>query len=251
MTVTVERNGVLIGTATGAAADPEAAGVGGLEVNHGPEAAALPGDCWEGNTPDIRPGDVVTATGPTGTDQVIVDNIAFTGDPVEQRERQHHRSVRRPPANGNAIPAGRIDSGEFRGRGQQPGALRGSPRGSPWSYPASTTWSTAHPFQPTRNDDNAPFNQTQLRRALLGDGHAVGFGHVDPLPREAMLQDGLGDTPGPAPGCKPHRRPSGASPRRSPGASTRRTWPVGSPFAASPPARPRFTWSSGTAPHLS
>lgn len=35
-------------------------------------------------------------------------------------------------------------------------------------------------------------------RALLRDGHATGFGHVDVLPRGGMLVDGLKDTPGPA-----------------------------------------------------
>jgi Chitobiase/beta-hexosaminidase C-terminal domain len=58
------------------------------------------------------------------------------------------------------------------------------------------------PFRPTRNDDENPFGQAQLRRALLGDGHATGFGHVAPLPLESMLHDGLADTPGPALGCE-------------------------------------------------
>jgi hypothetical protein len=57
------------------------------------------------------------------------------------------------------------------------------------------------PFRPSRNDQNNPLNQAQLRRVLLRDGHAIGFGHVDPLPLEGMLVDGLNDTPGPAPGC--------------------------------------------------
>jgi hypothetical protein len=52
------------------------------------------------------------------------------------------------------------------------------------------------PFRPARN--RPEWNQQQLRRALLGDGHAVGFGHVAVLPAEGMLIDGLTDTPGPA-----------------------------------------------------
>ena len=55
------------------------------------------------------------------------------------------------------------------------------------------------PFRPARNGPG--WNQAQLRRALLGDGHATGFGHVDPLPQEGMLVDGLTDTPGAALGC--------------------------------------------------
>jgi len=203
MTVTVERNGVLIGTATGTAADPEATGVGGLEVNHGPEGAPLPGDCWEGTTPDIRPGDVVTATGPTGTDQVIVDNIAFTGDPQLQSNGNITVPFVARRANGNAIPAAQIDSGEFRAAANTQVRFEGVPVvRRPGGAPGQYNLVYRAPYRPSRNDDNAPFNQRQLRQALLGDGHAVGFGHVDPLPLESMLVDGLGDTPGPAPGCE-------------------------------------------------
>jgi hypothetical protein len=201
LTVTVERNGTVIGTAAGAASDPEATGASGLEVNHGPEGAALPGDCWEGNTPDIRPGDRVTVTDGTTTDEVVVDNIAFTGDPQLQRNGNITVPFVARRANGRAIPAGFIDSGEFRAASNNSVRFEGVPvvrRGAPGLY----NLVYRAPYQPTRNDDNAPFNQRQLRRALLQDGHAVGFGHVDPLPLESMLQDGLGDTPGPAPGCE-------------------------------------------------
>jgi hypothetical protein len=201
LTVTVTRNGTEIGTASGAASDPEATGASGLEVNHGPEGAALPGDCWEGNTPDIRPGDRVTVTDGTTTDTVVVDNIAFTGEPQLQRNGNITVPFVARRANGNAIPAGFIDSGEFRAASNNSVRFEGVPvvrRGAPGLY----NLVYRAPYQPTRNDDNAPFNQRQLRRALLQDGHAVGFGHVDPLPLESMLQDGLGDTPGPAPGCE-------------------------------------------------
>jgi hypothetical protein len=200
VTVTVERNGVQIGTATGDAVDAEGTGVGALEVNHGPEGAPLPGDCWEGTTPDIRPGDVVTATGPTGTDQVIVDNIAFTGDPQLQGNGNITVPFTARRANGNAIPAAFIDSGEFRAAANNQVRFEGVPVvRRPGAAPGQYNLVYRAPFRPTRNDG---FNQQQLRQALLGDGHAVGFGHVDPLPRESMLMDGLGDTPGPAPGCE-------------------------------------------------
>ena len=55
ITVNVNRRGALIGTATGAASDPEATGSFGLEVNHGPEAAPVAGDCWEGTRPTFAP----------------------------------------------------------------------------------------------------------------------------------------------------------------------------------------------------
>jgi Chitobiase/beta-hexosaminidase C-terminal domain len=204
VTVRVLRRGVVIGSASGPAIDAE--GLPGLEVNHGPEGAARPGDCWEGATPDIKPGDVIRVTDRRGTDQVTVDNIAFTGQPTDTAGAG---DVVVPftalLANGNPVPIGRIDSAEFRAaannqvRFEAPNVLvepdgSGTPGAYQMRYPS--------PFTPSRNDDETPFNQDQLRAALLGDGHAVGFGHVDPLPRESMLYDGLEDTPGPAPGCE-------------------------------------------------
>jgi hypothetical protein len=203
LTMTVTRNGTQIGTSTGLAADPEATGAGGLEVNHGPEAAAVDGDCWVGNTPDIRHGDRVTVTNGTLTDEVIVDNIAFTGDPQLQRNGNITVPFVARRANGNAIPAAFIDSGEFRAAANNSVRFEGVPVvRRPGGAPGQYNLVYRAPYQPSRNDDQAPFNQRQLRRALLGDGHAVGFGHVDPLPLESMLQDGVGDTPGPAPGCE-------------------------------------------------
>ena len=114
MTVEVHRNGVLIGTAAGPAAGeaPEA----GLEVNHGPEGAAVAGDCWVGHTPDIRPGDRITVSNATAgtTDRVIVDNIAFTGRPKELKNGDIVVPFNAYRANGRAIPPTFIDSAEFR-----------------------------------------------------------------------------------------------------------------------------------------
>ena len=203
LTVTVERNGATIGTAAGAASDPEATGASGLEVNHGPEGAPVAGDCWQGHTPDIRPGDLITVSDGTTSDQVRVDNIAFTGQPRELNSGDIVVPFVARRANGTAIAAADIDSGEFRAAANGQVRFEGVPvvrqaGGAPGLY----NLLYRAPFRPSRNDDNAPFNQAQLRRALLGDGHAVGFGHVDPLPLESMLVDGLGDTPGPAPGCE-------------------------------------------------
>lgn len=202
LTVTVERGNAVIGTSTGAAvATPEGPG---MEVNHGPEGAPVAGDCWVGHTPDIRPGDRVTVTNGTLTDQVVVDNIAFTGRPsVRSGDIVVPFVAKR--ANGNAIPAAFIDSAEFRAASNNSVRFEGNrvlverqPGGAPGEY----RMRYRSPFRPSRNDSETPFNQAQLRRALLGDGHAVGFGHVAPLPLESMLYDGLDDAPGPAPGCE-------------------------------------------------
>ena len=203
VTVEVLRNGVTIGTSSGPAIDAE--GLPGLEVNHGPEGAAVAGDCWVGHTPDIRPGDLVRVTDGGGVDEVIVDNIAFTGRPTELGNGDIIVPFVARRANGNAIPASFIDSAEFRAASNNSVRFEGNrvlvqrqPGGAPGEYQMRYR----SPFRPSRNDDQTPFNQRQLRRALLGDGHAVGFGHVDPLPSESMLYDGLDDAPGPAPGCE-------------------------------------------------
>jgi hypothetical protein len=200
VTVEVRRKGVLIGTATGPTVDtPEGAG---LEVNHGPEGAPVAGDCWEGTTPDIQPGDHVRVLSGSGTDEVVVDNIRFTGDPRAVASGDVIVPFVARRADGTTIPASAIDSAEFRAGSRlrfeaTDIAVQAQPGGAPGAYQMRYT----APFRPSRNRDL--LNQAQLKELLLGDGHAVGFGHVAaPLPSESMLLDGLGDTPGPAPGCQ-------------------------------------------------
>jgi hypothetical protein len=205
VTVNVLRRGVLIGTATGAASDPEASGAFGLEVNHGPEGTAVAGDCWEGNTPDIRPGDRIVATNGTETDSVVVDNIAFTGRPQALDSGAIVVPFVAKRANGTAIPRRRIDSAEFRAASNNQVRFESNRivvERRPGAGPGQYQMRYRFPFRPSRNDQDNPLNQRQLRRVLLRDGHAIGIGHVDPLPREGMLVDGLADTPGPAAGCE-------------------------------------------------
>ncbi|MDQ4086187.1 MAG: chitobiase/beta-hexosaminidase C-terminal domain-containing protein [Actinomycetota bacterium] len=200
VTVRVLRDGVTIGSATGpTVSTPEGPA---LEVNHGPEGAPLPGDCWSGHTPDIRPGDHIVVTDGAGRDRVIVDDIRFTGDPSEELLSG---DILVPftaiDAAGTPIPVARIDSAEFRAGSRlrfestdivvEP-AAGGEPGAYQMRYQS--------PFAPSRNRD--ALGQDQMRALLLGDGHAIGFGHVAPPPLEAMLVDGLADTPGPAPGCE-------------------------------------------------
>jgi hypothetical protein len=206
VTVRVVRNGVVIGSATGpTVSTPEGPG---LEVNHGPEGAPAPGDCWSGHTPDIRPGDHIVVTDGAGRDEVIVDNIAFTGEPAEDLNGDVLVPFVAKTAAGAAIPIGKIDSAEFRAGSRlrfestdievQPAA-----GGAAGEY----VMRYVSPFNPSRNRDL--LDQDQMRNLLLGDGHAIGFGHVAPPPKEAMLVDGLADAPGPAPGCE--AAPSGTA----------------------------------------
>jgi hypothetical protein len=205
ITVNVHRGGVLIGTATGAASDPELTGSFGLEVNHGPEGAPVAGDCWEGQTPDIRPRDQISVTNGTVTDTVIVDRIRFRGRPEQLPGGDIVVPFTAKRADGTAIPRSAIDSAEFRAASNN--QVRFDPdsiviQRRPGTGPGQYRMRYRSPFRPSRNDQNNPLNQAQLRRVLLRDGHAIGFGHVDPLPLEGMLVEGLNDTPGPAPGCE-------------------------------------------------
>jgi hypothetical protein len=223
VTVRVIRRGVVIGSATGPAIDAE--GLPGLEVNHGPEGPARPGDCWDGHTPDIKPGDVIRVTDSRRTDQVTVDNIAFTDGPSELTPGG---DIVVPfvaqRANGAAIPVNFIDSAEFRAgsdvRFEGPDIIvEADGSGTPGAY----RMRYEAPFTPSRNREL--LNQDQLRAQLMdpAGAHATGFGHVDPLPRESMLYDGLEDTPGPAPGCEFAPTASAGVTSVSPGVINRRT----------------------------
>jgi hypothetical protein len=204
LTVRVVRNGTEIGTATGDARGDAIDGFG-LEVNHGPEGVPLDGDCWEGGTPNIRPGDhIQVLVGTTLTDEVIVDNIKFTrAGPSTLPNGDVVVPFKAFRANGDSIRPGFIDSPEFRSVRNTQVRFEAS-RGvvverRPGALPGNLWVRYKSPFVPARNRPG--WNQAQLRRALLGDGHAIGFGHVAVLPKEGMLVDGLKDTPGPALGC--------------------------------------------------
>ncbi|MDX6377476.1 MAG: hypothetical protein QOE98_1779 [Gaiellaceae bacterium] len=76
--VQVFRGGHLIATAHGPAVNTPDGGA--LEVNHGPVGAPEQGDCWDGATPNIQPGDRIVVSnpgGPAGVDEAIVDHITI------------------------------------------------------------------------------------------------------------------------------------------------------------------------------
>ena len=141
-----------------------------------------------------------------GTEDIgVVDNIAFTGRPKELKNGDIVVPFNAYRANGRAIPPTFIDSAEIRAAANNQVRFEGRRsvrvERRPGAKPGQLWQRYPSPFRPARNDDENPYNQAQLRRALLRDGHATGFGHVAPLPDEAMLHDGLADTPGPAIGC--------------------------------------------------
>ncbi len=192
----VFRNGVLIGTAGGNVVDVE--GSPGLEVNHGPETSPGPGDCWDGHTPDIRPGDHIDITHSGGTSTVIVDNITFSGPAFEAPNGDILVKGVAKRANGTNIPVAFLDSAEFR----DTSAFRGVPD-SVEVDPAVDGGFILRYLPPFTLDRNtAGLNLAERKASLLtSGGHAIGFGHVDPLPAESMLVDSIDDVPGPAIGC--------------------------------------------------
>src|SRR3954447_23877996 len=72
--ITASRNGVVIGTATNVPAIDSAPGAGDglVTVNH------PGGSCWDTFTPDLRPGDVITAKTAATTDSTSVANVEIT-----------------------------------------------------------------------------------------------------------------------------------------------------------------------------
>ena len=82
LTIRVERNGVLIGQASGPAVDVE--GSPGLEVNH-EGTGRDDGSCWTGFTPDVQPGDVIRVIEQDGggEDSTTVLNVSILNGPFE------------------------------------------------------------------------------------------------------------------------------------------------------------------------
>lgn len=203
--VEVIRDGAVIGVAQGPAWTTDE-GVG-LEVNHGVETGAVyPGDCWAGGTPDIRPGDRVVVYAGTTRNEVTVDDIRWTGAPESADENGDGTSdsvIVRGVAkrfDGTVIPPSVLDSGEFR---DEAGKYRATPDAIEADPGVDGGFVVRYraPYLGFRNSDG--LTEGQRKQALLSeDGHAIGIGHTEPLPRESMLVDGLSDVTGPAVGCE-------------------------------------------------
>ena len=101
------------------------------------------------------------------------------------RERRHRRSVQRLPRQRHPDPPAFIDSAEFRAASNNQVRFEGNVlvERRPGALPGQLRMRYRSPFRPARN--RPLWNQAQLRRALLGDGHAIGFGHVEVLPARA------------------------------------------------------------------
>ena len=216
LTVQVLRNGVTIGSATGRSTFVDG-GTSGLAVNLGIEGTIVrPGDCWDGHTPDIRPGDHIVVRAGAARDEVVVDDIAFTGRPVlEQATGDVVVPFTAVDGRGAEIPLASLDAAEFREdqvryRASEI-ALERAESGAEGQYQMRYV----SPFTPERVVDDTPDpgdvpdpedpppTQADIARALLGDGHTIGFSApVDGTAGEGMVVEGVTDTPGPAVGCE-------------------------------------------------
>jgi hypothetical protein len=212
--VEVVRGGHRIASATGTAVQLGSPEGGALEVNHGPLGVPLPGDCWDGATPDIRPGDLIRATSAGGVDEVVVDDITIdgvsrqagpNGTLGDDDDEVWVEGAARSGITGEPIPLAQLDSGEFR-----------DPQNNKLRIEASAVEEGATPgtyraiYRAPFRFIKAPVATSVALVALERDGHAFGFGHV-PMPDgslrpDAMLVEGLLDNAGPAVGCEgsPH-----------------------------------------------
>lgn len=197
MRVEVVRDGHTIASASGSALST-AEGIG-LEVNHGPLGAPLPGDCWTNFTPNIRGGDTVRITGDGGTDTIGIDDIRITvapylndaGDVIFEGVARYF--------DGTPIPVAALDSGEA--RFVDAPRLRATPTtveridGTVDGWRA--TYERAQGYGVFRDDGTGL--DSQRDRLLLAD-HAMGYGHIEPAPPVTQLAEGM-DNGGPALGC--------------------------------------------------
>jgi hypothetical protein len=201
-TVEVLRNGQLLGTATGPAVElgeHPAPNDGGLEVNHGPAGAPQPGDCWEGFTPDIIPGDIIRVTRGASTEEVEVDDITIDeGSPFLDAAGNVVLTGHAALADGTPMAIADLDSGEVRNTS----SFRGVPT-QIFRTPGTTDgWTAVYDPKVPLERERDLMTPAERRDTIMAGDHAMGFGHVAVPPGpEIQLFEG-GNSPGPALGCE-------------------------------------------------
>jgi hypothetical protein len=210
LTVDVYRNGVNIGHAFGPAVSaPEGLPKdGALEVNHGPEGPAVQGDSWEGYTVDIQPGDRVVVTNNAESaapvvDEVLVDNITISGPPEDNAATLDDETDvvvkgRASFADGTLIPIEQLNSGEMRSESPR---FRATPNTVERDPAFADGWIATYKAPYDGFQELQTLSDAQKKQAILDGDHAMGYGHVAPLPTETQLVDGIGGG-GPALGCE-------------------------------------------------
>ncbi len=175
--------------------------LGSMTPAHAAETRGLRwGVVGTGGTPDIRPGDRIVVTAGTARNEVTVDDIRWTGAPELAANGDVVIRGVAIRADGTVIPPAVLDSGEFRNESGKYRATPDAVEADPGVHGGFVVRYRA-PYLGFRNSDG--LTETQRKQALLTeDGHAIGIGHTEPLPRESMLVDGLADVTGPAVGCE-------------------------------------------------
>jgi hypothetical protein len=189
--VEVFRGPHLIARAAGpAASTPEG---GGLEVNHGPEGTAGPGDCWANATADIKPYDKIVVTDAAGgTDSILVDDIVVEAGPVRDELNSDDIVLIGRARSALGGPVASDLEGEFR----LTSALRGGPARI---ERAGETFKAVY-TPPYTMDKGGTATPAQLMRPDAE--HTIGFGHTFPFATgETQIAD-AGSAPGPALGCE-------------------------------------------------
>lgn len=203
LVITIERGGVVVGRASGTPMET-AEGLG-LEVNHGPAgAAAAPGECWQGITPDIRGGDLVhvtTANRPVETqfhDEYVVADLAFTVDRPQLDPLTDEVFVQGVAATaaGGQFPPGTVGV-EFRHDDVEPRFRRG-PLEPVYADATSTAWRAT--YDPASDTEESSLDEKERREAALklASWSAV-IGNA--IETETTIAE-LGEAGGPAPGCE-------------------------------------------------
>lgn len=210
LTISVTRPNLgVVGTVTAPAREGEVPGEFGLELNHGPEAAPLPGDCWDGPVPDILPGDTVTVSGDTIVHSDVVDDIQITTGMFAVGQDVAYEGYALD-ATGAPIPIAALDSGEVRAEDANPERVRATPTrveaipGVPGGFRAIHERSAN--YGAFRGEDQT---LDYIRNALLSFGDpAMGYGHIEVPPPFAQIVDGVSGRQfgriaggGPALGC--------------------------------------------------
>ncbi|MGY1641507.1 Ig-like domain-containing protein [Geodermatophilus sp. SYSU D00703] len=218
---------LVLGRASGPARLLEDGGPG-LEVNRGPaEVAARPGDCWDVQTPDIRPGDRLVVTTPEDSDEVTVDDLRWTGAPfLDPATGDVLVAGVARYADGEPIPVTELSADPF---ANDTGGYLIDPDEVVATDPDGgfqVRYRT--PFAGTRNDEGLTLEQRQA--VLLGNGHGIGHEeYAEPLAEttpaettpaatvlgEAVLDEAVPDEAVPD-GEVPAERPDGTTPDEAP-----------------------------------
>jgi len=193
--VEVFRGPNLIARAEGpAVSTPEG---GGLEVNHGPEVVAGPGDCWSKATADIKPYDKIVVTdGAGGTDTILVDDIVVESGPAPDPDPLKHDDIVLTGHARSALggPVADALEGEFRLTSK----LRGAPARIERTGDAfKAVYTPPYTMDPAKGGHATPAQLTDPAAE-----HTIGFGHTFPFATgDSQIAD-AGSAPGPALGCE-------------------------------------------------